>query len=150
MISEGMVALPNNRSVLLDERIFGAYRVWASAAFQCLTGDELFNHASQALCLQLIVVGVGVKDELSWPYVQLMMTQFCTTNWPQFTTLSNEKLAKGEKLTVTNFLRFHASKLEVNSKSLLLLADSSKKKKRKNVSGNCVKNAYKKVICFEV
>lgn len=147
MSSEGMVALPNNRLVLLDERIFGAYSVWSSVAFQCLAGHDLFNHASQALCLQLTVV--GVEDELSWPYVQTMMTQFCTANWPQFTTISNEMLAKGKKLTVTEFLKEHANNLEVNSKSLLLLADSSKYKKRR-VSGNCVKNAYRKVICFEV
>ena len=116
-----MVALHNNRLVLLDERIFGAYSVWSSVAFQCLTGHDLFNHASQFLCLQLTVV--GGEDELGYDYIQAMMTQFCTANWPQFTTISNEMLAKGMKLTVTDFLKEHANNLEVNSKSMLLLAD---------------------------
>ena len=146
-MSSEMVVLSHNqnRGVWLDESIYDAYTAWASVAFKCLTGDGLFEEVSQTLCLRLVVV--GVEDELSYDFIQGMMTQFCVANWPQFTTISNEFIKQGKRLAVGDFLKQHAPKLKVISTSLLLLGDSKNKKRR--VGENCIQNAYKKVISLE-
>ena len=138
-----VLSAKGNRNVLLNQEIFDAYSVWSKITFRCLNDEELFENASTSLIVRLSIIGVG--DKLNSEYTKFMMHQVCVANWPQFTTMCLDLAKQGKKLTATQFLINHASQLEVNSNSMLLLGYANKKRSR----GNCIGNAYKKVRSFE-